>query len=143
MRSSGAPCAKSPVLGRLAVVGAVGMVVTCGTLPGCAPADDGESPSVVTAPATTFPAPSPSATSRIARRACEDRSPEQVLRVHRTAARSGADAAGRRFLASAAKSDSPTSVPLAARVYSMTVKKSRRTDAYVACAHVLSVKEPK
>jgi hypothetical protein len=53
----------------------------------------------------------------------------------------GANAADRRFLHAVAEQHRPTTVLLAARLYSMTVSKSSRVDAFSACAHVLSLKE--
>jgi hypothetical protein len=88
-----------------------------------------------------LPAPRKSAAARAGSRACRHLTPDRVFRAYVKAASAHANAADRRFLTSAARRSGPPTVPLAARIYSMTVPKSSRADAFSACAHVLSLKE--
>jgi predicted outer membrane protein len=88
-----------------------------------------------------LPAPRKSRAASAGRRACQGRTPRQVRQRYEQAAAAHANAADRRFLRSVVKQGGPTTVPLAARLYSMTVSKSSLVDAFSACAHVLSLKE--
>jgi hypothetical protein len=101
---------------------------------------DAAAPSVFPAPSSTVAAPR-KAVVRRATAACRGRGIEQVRATYLKRARQSATQPDRRFLKLVAEQDAPTTVPLAARIYSMTVSKSSRADAYTACAHVLSLKE--
>lgn len=120
-------------------------LVACGSDGGAKVASPATVP--VSAHATTtarstvvLPAPRPGRAARAAR-VCANRSPARVRKTYINAAVRHADAADQRFLAAVARHGAATSVPLAARIYAMTVPKSSRVDAYVACAHLLSLKE--
>lgn len=89
---------------------------------------------------SAFPPPPATAAARAAGRVCRGKSAGRVRSAYLDKALAGASRTERRLLTAAAK-QRPASVPLAARIYAMTVKKSRRPDAYVACAYVLSLKE--
>jgi hypothetical protein len=96
------------------------------------------SPQLVT---KAYDNPPDTAAARAAKRACTGRTPAQVRSTYGKAAAVDATRADRRFLKAVAQDGPQTSVPLAARLYSMTVSKSSRADAFVACAHVLLSKE--
>jgi hypothetical protein len=88
-----------------------------------------------------FDKPPRTAAAKAARRACTGHTPQQVRRAYAKKASNAASRAERKFLKAALARQAETSVPLAARLYSMTVPKSSRADAFVACAHVLFTKE--
>jgi hypothetical protein len=93
------------------------------------------------ATSAVLPKPRESAASRAGARACSGRTPARVRQTYIKAAARRANAADRKFLRAVSAQHGPTTVPLAARLYSMTVSKSSRVDAFSACAHVLSLKE--
>lgn len=77
----------------------------------------------------------------MAERVCIGRTPAEVRSMYEKKAAVDPTRAARQFLNSVAHDGPETPVPLAARLYSMTVPKSSRVDAFVACAHVLFNKE--
>jgi hypothetical protein len=122
----------------------VAVALTPVMLSGCgSQAERGSSVTQTTsAPRTkAFDEPPRTAVAKAATRACAGHTPRQVRRAYAKKASDAASRTERKLLRSALERQTQTSVPLAARLYSMTVSKSSRADAYVACAHVLFSKE--
>jgi hypothetical protein len=132
--------------------GLVSVPVACLALAGCGSNSAPDGASRPKAPVTTqaasvtrssvvLPAPRKSRAARVAARDCGRRSARQVRATYEKTAAAHAAAPDRRFLRIVTAQHAPTTAPLAARIYAMSVPKSSRVDAYVACAHVLSLKE--
>jgi len=139
----------SRFVGELAITAAV--VLTPAALLGCGSQAERSGPktsaeratqTVATPRTTAFDRPPPrTAAAKAGTRACSGRTPHQIRRAYTTKATKAAGRTERKLLKAALARQAETPVPLAARLYSMTVPKPSRADAFVACAHVLFTKE--